>query len=258
MPNRTALLVAHPGHELRVHHWLERTRPTVFVITDGSGTAGEPRVESTLHVLAATGAAPAKVMGRLSDEQVYAAILSGDADGVAEIVLDIARELAESGVDFVVADACEFYNPTHDLCWVMAMAAVAEARSLTGRAISCYDYAVVGTPDPGEGSGEIVVRLDDGALRRKLDAAMGYPELRKDVEIALQLDRVESFRTEALRPVAADGVLPVPEGRAFYERAGEELVAAGRFSTVLRYHEHFLPFVANLGKALEAMTALRA
>jgi hypothetical protein len=257
MPNRAALLIAHPGHELRVHHWLELARPSVFVITDGSGTSGEPRIESTLHVLAATGARPAAVMGRLSDEQVYAAMLSGDAEGVAGIVLDIARELAATGVEMVVADACEFYNPTHDLCWVIATAAVEEARNLTGRAIACYDYAVIGRTDAGEEAGEIVVTLDDAALRRKLDAAMGYPELRKDVEIALQLDRVEAFRIEALRPVAEGSPLPVPDERAFYERAGEELVAAGRFSTVLRYREHVLPFVANLGKALEAR-AVRA
>src|SRR5207302_1404403 len=31
----SALLVAHPGHELRVHGWLERERPLVFVLTDG-------------------------------------------------------------------------------------------------------------------------------------------------------------------------------------------------------------------------------
>src|SRR6185295_9217728 len=140
----------------------------------------------------------------LSDEQIYAAMLSGDADGVAEIVLDIARELAATGVEMVVADACEFYNPTHDLCWVIATAAAAEARNLTGRPIACYDYAVIGRPDPSDQPGEVVLTLDDEALRRKLDAAMGYPELRKDVEIALQLDQVDAFRTEALRPVAPE------------------------------------------------------
>ena len=35
--HRAALVVAHPGHELRVHGWLEVARPVVCVSTDGSG-----------------------------------------------------------------------------------------------------------------------------------------------------------------------------------------------------------------------------
>ena len=34
------LFVAHPGHELCVHGWLEIARPKVFVLTDGSGRSG--------------------------------------------------------------------------------------------------------------------------------------------------------------------------------------------------------------------------
>jgi hypothetical protein len=32
---KAALVVAHPGHELRVFHWLRLARPCVFVLTDG-------------------------------------------------------------------------------------------------------------------------------------------------------------------------------------------------------------------------------
>jgi hypothetical protein len=44
-------MIAHPGHELRVHHWIERTRPLVFVLTDGSGHTGVSRLASTTAVL---------------------------------------------------------------------------------------------------------------------------------------------------------------------------------------------------------------
>ncbi|HEX8245140.1 MAG TPA: hypothetical protein VF541_16635, partial [Longimicrobium sp.] len=47
-----ALVVAHPGHELRVYGWMERARPLVFVLTDGSGSGSEGRLESTTGVLA--------------------------------------------------------------------------------------------------------------------------------------------------------------------------------------------------------------
>ena len=32
---RAALVIAHPGHELRIHHWLERVKPRVFVQNQG-------------------------------------------------------------------------------------------------------------------------------------------------------------------------------------------------------------------------------
>ena len=40
-----ALVIAHPGHELRIHHWLERARPVTFVLTDGSGHTDHSRIE---------------------------------------------------------------------------------------------------------------------------------------------------------------------------------------------------------------------
>ena len=52
----TALIIGHPGHELRVFNWLEVTRPTVFVITDGSGKEGRSRLASTAQILKQTGA----------------------------------------------------------------------------------------------------------------------------------------------------------------------------------------------------------
>src|SRR5260221_8686768 len=48
---RPALIIAHPGHELRVHRWLEKTRPLVLVLTDGSGRTAQSRLASTTRIL---------------------------------------------------------------------------------------------------------------------------------------------------------------------------------------------------------------
>lgn len=243
---RPALIIAHPGHELRVHHWLEREQPLVFVLTDGSGSAGHSRVPSTLQVLGTAGARPGAVMGAFSDEKLYRAIMTGELDEMTRVTMEIAQALIDHEIDVVVADSCEFYNPAHDLCRAVANLAVELAQQATGAVIESYDYAVVGTPDANGIDGEQVIHLDDAALQRKYDAAMHYPEMRRDLEIALRLDKLDAFRVEALRPVAATDDLPRPEGRPFYERAGEEHVAAGRFATVLRHDEHFVPFVSAL------------
>ncbi|HYR29974.1 MAG TPA: hypothetical protein VEU30_16005 [Thermoanaerobaculia bacterium] len=252
-PPRSALIVAHPGHELRVHHWLELAQPLVFVLTDGSGSDAESRLHSTEAVLGAAGARAGTVMGRFTDEALYRAIMDGDADAFAPVVEEIANALVEQRIEAVVADACEFYNPAHDLCRAIANLAVQRA----GANIATYEYAVVGTPDAEGLENETVIQLDDAALQRKIDAANNYPELRKDVDIALRLDRLDAFRVEVLRRLDAEAPLPVPEGRAFYERAGEEHVVAGRYETVLRHDEHFAPLVATLASRVVPMLAAR-
>lgn len=41
---RAGLMIAHPGHELLVHGWLEVAHPRVFVLTDGSGRCAQSRL----------------------------------------------------------------------------------------------------------------------------------------------------------------------------------------------------------------------
>jgi hypothetical protein len=245
-PSRSALIVAHPGHELRIHHWLERAHPLVFVLTDGSGSAGRSRVPSTVRVLESTGARSGSVFGRFRDGELYRDIMTGNVGPVAAASVEIADALVHAEVDVVVADSCEFYNPAHDLCRAVANLVVERARAVRNTPIRNYDYTVTGLPDL-EG-GEQTLQLDDAALQRKVDAGMSYPEMRKDIETALRLYSLEAFRVEALRPV--DFGMPAPDERPFYEQAGEERVASGRYETVLRHDEHFTPFVAALSAAV--------
>ncbi|HET8774296.1 MAG TPA: hypothetical protein VFP80_10910, partial [Thermoanaerobaculia bacterium] len=99
------LFVAHPGHELRLHHWLELTRPVVAVLTDGSGSTGVSRVPSTLAVLQATGARAAPVMGEVTDRDVYEAVMRCDVEKAAALTVHLASVFAAA--DFVVVDSWE-------------------------------------------------------------------------------------------------------------------------------------------------------
>ena len=71
-------MIAHPGHELRVHHWLEIAAPQVFVLTDGSGHGGVSRLASTTRLLERAGATPGPIYGRFSDRDLYHALLARD------------------------------------------------------------------------------------------------------------------------------------------------------------------------------------
>src|ERR1043166_6762895 len=88
---RAALVVAHPSHELRIYGWLEQTRPYVCILTDGAGRSGEPRLSRTSEVLARAGATQGAVYGRLTDLEVYAAILTGYSELFAGLVEELAQ-----------------------------------------------------------------------------------------------------------------------------------------------------------------------
>lgn len=248
---RSALLVAHPGHELRVHGWLERERPLVFVLTDGSGNAGISRLPSTCEVLRRAGARPGPVFGRFSDREIYEVILEGRIDALTALVHEIAAALDEEKVDQVACDAIEGFNPSHDLCRLLAGAAVAatarRAGLGTGHPPVLYDFLLEGRPDGAGGARDLRLELDRAELERKLAAARTYPEMAGEVERALARHGAERFRIECLRAVAPEvGVEDLVTDPPFYELHGERQVAAGQYRRVLRFREHFLPVARAL------------
>src|ERR1700726_1117013 len=107
---RSALLIAHPGHELRVFHWLEIARPLVCVLTDGSGHTNHSRLPSTTQILDGTGSKAGPVCGRVTDPEIYAAILKGDFQVFVEVMRQLAQSFIEQNIEYVGHDAIEGYN----------------------------------------------------------------------------------------------------------------------------------------------------
>jgi hypothetical protein len=249
--HRAALVVAHPGHELRVHHWIERARPVVFVLTDGSGHTGCSRLDSTTAVLEPAGATPGSIYGRLSDRDVYRAILGGDSDLFISLADELAQALDDAGVDSVAGDAVEGFNPGHDVCRLVLNAALLRLEA-AGRRLRNFEFPLEGAPQecPSEDRAEaIFLELDGDALRRKLAAARAYPELAGEVERTFALHGWEPFRVECLRPVRygleIGGRFEQPP---YYETYGEKQVAAGYYREVLRFRDHMAPLAASLGR----------
>ena len=248
---RAALIIAHPGHELRVHRWLELARPLVYVLTDGSGHTDRSRLASTTAVLERTGATPGPVYGRLTDRSLYRAILDGDVDLFSSVADEISLALDAAGVDCVAGDAVEGFNPGHDVCRLLINAALLRLEQ-QGRRVESFEFPLEAAPQecPAEDlSSAIVLELDEDALRRKLDAARSYPELAGEVEKAFAVHGWEPFRVECLRPVRygleiGDRFQHPP----YYECYGEKQVAAGIYREVIRFREHLAPLAASLGR----------
>ena len=266
-----AVVVAHPGHEVRIHGWLERERPLVFVLTDGAGREGRPRIDSTAEYLKRFGMKPGRVFARFTDAEVYRLVLARDFDPFLRLSEELAEAFAEARVGRVAGDAAEGYNTSHDIARLVTNAAVELASRASGRRMANYDFTLVGRPDHCPEplrAGAVWLRLDDETFARKLGAAFElYPELAAEARDALSGDGDESvaahfklkddeyaatdlsgldvFRVECLRPAGGDDGRFDAE-RPFYELHGEKRVAQGLYGQAIRYREHMRPLADAL------------
>ena len=234
-----ALIVAHPGHELLVHAWLERARPAVFVLTDGSGGLGIPRLNSTARVLACAGAAAGAHFGAWSDQELYEHVLARRYGPFLHCCEVIAEALHRLSLRVIVADAAEGFNPAHDICRLITNAVMG---AIGGRA-SNLTFTVVGVPSNGPAT--LRLRLTPGELERKWSAVARYAALNHEVMEAVRRRGRASFRTEAFEPA----VPQMPECATrdpFYETFGTRRVAVGRYPRVIRYREHIAPLAETL------------
>jgi hypothetical protein len=243
---QAVLIVGHPGHELRLHGWLESVRPAVMMLTDGSGPSGHSRLASSTTLLERAGAAPGPIYGRLSDKAVYQAVLDHDVPLFIGLVDEMADVLVRDRIDCVVGDGAEGYNPTHDICRLLVNTAVTIAQQIRGTEIANLAFPLVARPDLAEPDpGLLCIELDDEALERKLRAARAYTELADEVTAALTAWGAEAFRKEYLRFVDARDPLE-PVETPYYERHGEQRVASGVYECVIRYHTHVKPLANAL------------
>lgn len=239
-----ALVVTHPGHELRVHGWLEHHRPRVFVLTDGSGSNRDSRLARTAEIVGRAGASTGSIFGRTTDRGLYSAMLRGDGEWFTRLAEELADALVGMGCDVVVGDAAEGYNSGHDVCRLVIDSAVEIART-RGQAMENLEFLLEGAPYACPESRRASLQhftLDDAVLDRKLAAARQYEELRAEVQRALDAHGTEPFAHEYLWSSTGE-----PEGAAneawvpYYEVYGRQQVAAGLYERLVTYAEHVRP-----------------
>ena len=250
----TLFLLAHPGHELFLYGWMQRLRPQVFVMTDGSGRSGKPRIEPSLAIIRDAGGTPGGVFGGLEDLALYEHVLAGRIDFLSGLVARASDAILEEGIHSVAADALERRFLAHDLCHEMARAAVDLAALRSDRPIALYDYRLLGYEGrfpyhrPSE---PLEIHLDDETFETKVRLARSLPgrELQAEVDQLIALRGLEGFRREELRTVGPPSAHREPEVPG-YERHAERLAAAGRVERVIRYREHVLPLVQGVRRSV--------
>ena len=250
---QTALVVAHPGHELRLAAWIAKARPWLFIIAKGARSGrSQARIEASRAMSQTLGARPGDPFGADFDADIYERILCGDG-GYFHRLTDQLREVFAGGrFRRVVTDGWQNYNPVHDLTHLMARVAAAEASSLIGRPIEVLDYPVVlgalahADTGPESWRGELSTRNADA----KLALAGRYPDIAEDVAALCQTVGRRAFDTETLHRPPALAALP-PTSPPWYETYGESRVRAGIYDRVLRW-SHMAPIVAALTARVEA------
>lgn len=241
-----ALVIAHPGHELRLSAWVRRTRPSVFIIAHGSRSGrSEARIAASRAVVDVLGATAGEPFGAARDVDLYAAIMARDP--ASFLILTNGLRAAFEGIDTVVADGWQNYNPVHDLIHLIARVAAAEAGA------RFLDYPVVLGDLAHAPAGPVAETYDLSAddLANKHALIADYPEIAEDVAGLTAAAGEAAFARETLHhPLPMADLLPV-KAPPWYETWGEGRVAAGVYAECLRW-SHMAPIVAALNDRLEA------
>lgn len=243
----TALVVAHPGHELRLSAWVRRTRPAVFIIARGSRSGrSEARINASRAVVETLGGTAGEPFGAACDIELYASVMARDP--APFLVLTDALRDAFRGVATVVADGWQNYNPVHDLTHLIARVAAAEAGA------QFLSFPVVLGDLAHAPSGPVAEAVDLSTDERaEKDALIArYPEIAEDVAGLTAAAGEAAFDRETLHraPPTAD-LLPIG-APPWYETWGEGRVAAGVYAECLRW-SHMAPIVAALTDRLESV-----
>jgi len=250
---RWAVVLGHPGHELRVLGWLRAQRPCVAILTDGSGSDGQSRIVPTDEILRHAGCVTAPVYGACSDRQLYAALLSGETRMFVELAERLAQWLQDSAATAVVSDGVEGYNPTHDLCAALTARAARLVSRRRDSALPHYTFPLVGPfvtePLP---PGALLFELDAEQLADKLALSRRYAQraggvLVEEVEEMIGRLGEAAFAREMLAPAhVARDCAQYAEAAPYYGIYGQRQVEAGRYRDVIRYLEHVQPLLRVL------------
>lgn len=204
-----ALSIAHPGHELRLHGFLEMAKPYTFILTDNMEAKGQDLMWDSIKVIdKATKQGldinPAHLKNseyrkalkvsliksknekhHIKDGQIEYEMLNHRTDFLKYYMNYMVENLLRFNITHLACDASEDWHLTHEVVRMVAELAITEIRRTHGREIQLYDYALHKPFDHRMDEECVKIKLDDQMLERKLEAIINYPlgiqELRPNI-----------------------------------------------------------------------------
>lgn len=236
-----AVVVGHPGHELLAYGFLAQYRPMTHVLTDGSGIGNASRVDASARILRNLGVSMGELFGVLVDTDLYDAVLQRRSDVFVDIRDRLVSSFRKHDIDFVLADAAEGFNPTHDVCRYIVDAAAAIV-NIPAYELKLTHWVLGATEEHDERC--MHLELSDEMFASKLATANEQVALTNEIRAAIDALGEEHFRTECFRPAAPPRL--DRDDKPYYEQVGEMRAARGDFPHVLRFDEHVRPIAQAL------------
>lgn len=205
-----ALSIAHPGHELRLHGFLEQAKPFIFVLTDG----GDPKKINSMnnylgyiyrhtHVIGNTEKArdvlyimeytkDEKGKKYLTDEEINIEIQNGSVDFFELYIKKMANLFIFNKVDHVVMDAAEGFFAVHDICHIMTKLAVQLVEKITGKKITMFEFNTYARVEQGMNEDCTLIELGVEAQDEKMKHIIQYhptvfEELKQNLPVNMEL-----------------------------------------------------------------------
>lgn len=233
-----ALAVAHAGHELRLHGFIEQAKPYMFILTDGSSDKASPRMGYSQ--IYASNLFPEQKdtfmtfsLGNLSKEEKYIKdsqlineMMSGRTEFFEMYAGEMAHIMIEKQIDYVVCDASEDADVAHEIGVILTDVAIRLVEKMSRKKIMRYEYAVTKPYNHDLTEDCIHIVLDEPMAQRKIEELSKYhvsllSEMKQDIDVdetvIYQLKQIEKgglkqvetmlaeanpdyFRNEYLRP----------------------------------------------------------
>lgn len=208
-PGNYALSIAHPGHEYRLHAFMEQAKPFVFILTDGSERTGEDMMMHSIRCIDKAVKQGVKLtvaniqsfqrifklsitpeggeMYHLTDADIYNKVKNQPA-GLNTYVEFMVDKLIKHKIDYLVCDAAEDHHLTHDLVRMMCDIAVKRVKEKSGKEILLYDFPLNKPFNDSLNENCIRIELDENQLERKINALLKYPLALTDLNPNINVD----------------------------------------------------------------------
>lgn len=236
------LLIAQPGHELKILGWLKTYLPDVVILTQGEGSTGSARLDQSLLLIHELGLRiRTDCLPPLSDQEVYRSILMQQG----ALLLNnwfktLYTFIKEEHITALVADSAEGYNPIQDLCRVLANQLTARLCQ-EGYEILNLEFPLLEHPQHAKHNNapKIEIHLSPEQLRNKIDLARQYgagdQRLAEKIEMGFARFGEEAFKIESFYPAQMTDYEKnkLPDLKPNFEIIGEERKQEGVYQAVI-------------------------
>lgn len=216
-PGNYALAIAHPGHELRLHGFLEQAKPFVFILTDNSEATGQDMMWDSIKAIdratkQGMNITPANMKSEFLRKAFKYSIQEGDKkvhlkDSMIQYEVEnmrteffndytdwMAQKLIQYKINYLVCDATESWHLSHEVMRMLADIAIMKVKQKTDDDIQLLDFAISEKYDSRMHEHCIKIELDDEAIQRKLHAICIYPLGIKDLSPNIEMEKDEIDR----------------------------------------------------------------